>query len=122
MQTQVQVAANVLLIEEDTRAADMFCRSLLHEGFGVRAVTSRDAALAVLDLYPCDVIIMDLFQPGMGPEDFIDEVHRRSPRAGIILVTAFQNIAERARALGIRYCFSRPFNVEQMLDALHSFA
>jgi len=118
MQHQSQIAASVLLIEDDQDSADIFCVALRHEGFGVRSVSSRDEALAVIESCRCDYIIMDLFMPGMGPEDFIDDVNVRSPQSEIILITGSDDIQERAQSLGIRHCIRKPFDYDALFEIL----
>lgn len=118
MQQQSQIAASVLLIEDDSDTADVFCLALRQQGFGVRSVASRDEALAIIESCRCDFIIMDLFMPGMGPEDFIDDVNARSPQTEIILITGSDDIEERAQSLGIRHCIKKPFDSDALFELL----
>lgn len=115
---RVQIAANVLLIDSDLDNSGVFCLTLLQNGFGVRAVSSRADALEVLQNYRFDYIVMDLFMPGMGPEDFIDDVNALSPQTEIVLITSSDDVVDRARALGIRHCFTRPYKMDHLLAAL----
>lgn len=113
-----KAAANVLVIEDDNDTCDTICLSLVREGFGVRTAETRDAALPILSTYIYDVIIMDYFMPGMGPEEFIAAVRQRTPRAQFILMTATAHAAEKAKGLGIAHWIGKPFEMDDLIDAI----
>jgi DNA-binding response OmpR family regulator len=110
----LNVAANVLVIEDHADTAKTIGEFLMTEGYGVRVVESRDLALIVLDSNLYDFIIMDLFMPGLPAEDFVDHVHRRC-RSQIILITATEWARQEAQKLGVHTWLGKPFEPEQLL-------
>jgi DNA-binding response OmpR family regulator len=112
------ISSNVLLIEDDVDTAEMLSLLLLREGYGVRRSVTRDLAFAILDRYLYDVIIMDLYMPGMAAAEFIAHVRSRSPRTKFILITAADRAEQEAKALGISAWIGKPFQPEQLLEAI----
>jgi DNA-binding response OmpR family regulator len=111
---------NVLVIEDDRDCAATICAVLKREGYGVRAVDSRDAALVILKSYLYDVIIMDLFMPGLGPKEFIKEARERHTRSEIILLTAAENLKVGAKELGLVHWLGKPFQPQDLLNVINS--
>lgn len=110
--------SNVLIIEDDQDTAETITVALVREGFGVRAVNSRDAAAMVMSTYLYDVVIMDFFMPGMGPEEFMRSIRQRNPHSQFILITATAEAAEKAKALGICHWIGKPFEIADLIDAV----
>jgi DNA-binding response OmpR family regulator len=91
---------------------------LVKEGYGVRQVRTRSAALAVLDQYLYDFIVMDWFMDGIGPVEFLQQVYRRCLRSRVILISASPDTADAASDLGIRWWIRKPFDQAMLLHTL----
>jgi CheY-like chemotaxis protein len=120
MQSTVSSAGsgNLLVIEDDADTADIIRTFMSEEGYHVRCVPSRDAALEVLDAYLYNVIVMDYTMPGMGAVEFIREARRRCPNSMFVLITAEVVAAERALTLGLSRWLGKPFTPERLLQAI----
>ncbi len=112
------VNANVLVIEDNPDIMQTLGMILMGKGYGVRPVSSRDEALRVLSHYLYDVIIMDLFMPGIGPVEFIKEARLRCPRSQYILLTASEHVEKEADTLGILHWIGKPFDPDDVLEAV----
>jgi DNA-binding NtrC family response regulator len=112
------LSANILIIEDDPDTAAVIATSLIKEGYGARTVENRDEALKVLNQTRYDLIVMDLYMPGMGPELFIMKVHSKYPRSKVILITATENAEKQARSFGISHSIGKPFDHDQLLAAV----
>jgi DNA-binding response OmpR family regulator len=113
-------SGNVLVIEDDKDSADIIGVILMREGYGVRTVATRDEALKILNSYLYDVIIMDLFMPGLGPKEFINEVRRLHSRSEVILMTAAENVSSGAADLKICKWLGKPFQYEDLIATVRS--
>lgn len=109
---------NILVIEDDPNTASTIEAILKKEGYGVRTVSSRDEALKVLDRYLYNLVIMDLYMPGMVPEEFIKVAKQRRPLAQVILTTAAEYVDVQAKRLGICRWLGKPFDPDQLLDVV----
>jgi DNA-binding NtrC family response regulator len=119
LQAVMKRTCNVLVVEDDRDCAGIIELILIQEGFAVRIVSSRDDALRFLDINLYDVVLMDLYMPGMGPKQFITEVHRRHPRSQVILVTA-ATIASSAAVEELNLChwLKKPFQPSDLVDTV----
>jgi len=111
-------SSNVLVVEDDFDSAKTLVHSLIEEGFGVRSASSREEALAVIERYIYDVIVMHYSIPGMCAEDFVLAVRRRFPQSKFILITASDQVKKRATSLGIQLWIGKPFNPEVLLQMI----
>lgn len=109
---------NVLVIEDDPDTADTIATILRRDGYSVRAVGTRDDALATLAAYLYNVVIMDLNMPGLSAADFMKEVRYRCPGSKFILITAAERVSEQAKALGICHTIGKPFDPDDLLAAV----
>jgi CheY-like chemotaxis protein len=114
----VSFDGNILIIEDDVSTAEMMLIILAHSGYGVRKVTSREAGLVALRRNIYHRIVMDLHMPGMNAEEFVAVATKDFPRSKILLVTASVDAATEAQRLGIRNYLGKPFNDEQLLNAI----
>jgi DNA-binding response OmpR family regulator len=110
--------ANILIVEDDRDCAATIAMILTQEQYGVREVASRDAALSILDSYLYDVIIMDLFMPGLGPKEFISEVRRRHARSEIILLTAADIVPKAVKDLELLHWLGKPFQPDDLVKTV----
>jgi len=106
---------NVLIVEDDRDTAETLLVILGNAGYGVRKVSSRDAALKVLlsNLYQC--IVLDYYMPGMGAEDFMGALTTVHPIAKVVLITAANEVEGVAKKLGIKNYLGKPFENEDLL-------
>lgn len=113
-----KLSANVLVIDDEKDIVETIGVVLMREGYGVRSASSRDEALLVLDRYLYDVIVMDLFMPGVSAKTFIKEASRRCPRSQFILLTAADRVEDFARELGICHWIGKPFLPEDLVESI----
>ena len=101
--------------EEDLRRPIL--QSLVREGFEVDAAGSGPEALAIVEVKPPNLIILDLTLPGM---DGIETLRRLRERVGEIKVVVItgrgtaQHVRE-ALALGVREFLGKPFDLDRLL-------
>jgi DNA-binding response OmpR family regulator len=112
--------ANVLIIEDDPDTAEMVCTLLIKEGYGARVVSYRDEALLVLNQYLYDVIVMDLYMPGIGAEEFVTEVRKKHVRSTIILITAIDRVDMQAKKLGLCHFIGKPLHPDELLNTIRN--
>jgi DNA-binding response OmpR family regulator len=87
----------ILLVEDDVRVAGAMASALSRRGYEVERAATAAAALAAA---PCDLVLLDLNLPDGDGVEVCRALRQRSPRLGIIAVTARGE--ERDRILGLR--------------------
>ena len=68
--------------------------------------------------HPPDIILLDLFMPGMGAGEFVRQVSAQSPTTRIVLMTAAERAETEAQRLGLKFFISKPFDYQTLMDAL----
>lgn len=96
-QSTVQSAATcemkrVLIAEDDLATREMFYRILVREGWSVSAAENGRVALESIDVYPPDLILLDLMMPEMDGFQFLAclRSHPAGRRIPVIVITAME--------------------------------
>ena len=81
-------SARVLVVEDDPTIRLIVAEALLQGGHEVDAVADADAALARIDGgAPYDVVVTDLYLPGVRGDELARHVHSRTPTARFVFHT-----------------------------------
>ncbi len=99
--------------------------AMLAESLGadVKAEGSAEDALARLQTWTPHVIVSDITMPGLSGLDLLDEVRKRHPHVRVILVTGYGSIDMAVSAMhrGASHFITKPFDNDEMQDAMRSF-
>jgi DNA-binding NtrC family response regulator len=89
-------------------------------GCHVQVAESAEAALAILDRGPLDLVLADIRMPGMDGLALLEEIQRRDPVVTVILMTAFGTIEQAVTAIkkGAYDFIRKPFEEEDLLRLL----
>jgi CheY-like chemotaxis protein len=116
-------AGRVLVIEDEVVIRDTLEVLVSIEGCEVRTAGDGTRALALMQDWTPDLILLDLTLPGMSGAEFIAAYHRTpEPHAPIILLTARSISRAEATALGAAGVLPKPFDVTDLLDVVAAFA
>jgi len=111
----------VLIIEDDSHAADLMRVQLEDEGYrSFRAATAEDALDWLKDNSP-DLISLDILLPGMDGWDFLTEMKKRENVASIpvVIVSIVADGNERkAISLGASSVLQKPVSKKQLTEAI----
>ena len=108
--------APILLIDDETGSREGLGLLLRREGYAVEAVDSGEKALALLVKQPFEVIITDLFLPGVNGIDLLKRVKEMALPANVILITgqASAETAVEAMKEGAFDYVTKPVNFEKL--------
>ena len=113
----------VLVIEDHEATRDNIADILRSDGYQLWLTATADDALRLLklDLRAPDVILLDLWLPGMHVDRFVSLVKDRATwaRAPIILTTAADE-ADIPRTLPIDAILLKPFSIPQLLAVVEA--
>jgi two-component system, chemotaxis family, CheB/CheR fusion protein len=114
--------ARILLVDDDTDAAQSFAALLELEQASVRVARSGEEALALLEASPVDAVIADIHLPGMDGYAFLARVRADQAHAHVkaLAVTAFGRDDDRLRAheAGYDAHLSKPMDFPELLHTL----
>lgn len=113
-----QAPFRVLVVDDDSRAADMMARSLVHAGYDARAAYGGVAALAMLETFRPRVMLIDLSMPVMGGEEVAREAARRSPGIRLIALSGVRGDSRTASQAGFSHYLRKPVSADVVIDLL----
>lgn len=113
----------VLVIEDDATLVRIITDLLTDEGYRVRT-GSNGQGLALAMLEPPDLILLDLFMPGMDGMTVRRHLLEFEPTAAIpvVLMTAQANSRKWGRDLQCQAQLDKPFLLQELLDTVRQFA
>jgi FixJ family two-component response regulator len=111
----------VAVVDDDPCVLDSLENLLESAGYGVRLFSSPGALLAACNLATIDCLISDIRMPIMDGLALAQVIHHAFPELPVILITARELPGETiANRPGIRGCFHKPFDAQQLLAAVAS--
>lgn len=110
----------VLVVDDKVDMAEMIADDLSDRGYEAVAVSSGQAALAVLHAQRIDAIVTDLRMPGMDGFALVEASQGLDPSRPVILMTAFSAIdsAMRAFEVGAYQYLMKPFRLDALAQVL----
>lgn len=115
----------VLIVEDDPMVGEFNKRYLKQVGgFELRAITrSFDEALQVLQKEKIDLILLDIFMPGMSGLDLLAQIRKAGKEVDVIIVSAacdMQTIKKALQYGAVDYLI-KPFQFERFNKALTAY-
>ena len=110
----------VLVVEDDDTLRETLTEILIDEGFEVRSAAHGGLALALIERWTPDLIVLDVMMPEMDAFEFRRHQRGRPDAAGmkILVVSAAGNAHEAARRLGADEWVAKPFTLVEMLASV----
>jgi CheY-like chemotaxis protein len=112
----------VLVIEDNADLREYLRQALKLEGHEVLSARNGKEALGMLDGKAFDAVVTDLFMPEMDGIETITALRRRLPDARVIAISGRPGVdyLTVARELGVKHTLRKPFEIEELLEALNS--
>jgi DNA-binding response OmpR family regulator len=112
----------ILVCDDDPRVRDTIVETLVAESFEVDTAERAVDAIQRIMRTSYLALILDLKLPGLGGLDAISVVKRFDESLPIIVMTghASYETEQAARAAGIFYYLVKPFNVDELVEAVRA--
>jgi two-component system copper resistance phosphate regulon response regulator CusR len=106
----------MLVVEDDTRLADLIARSLRERGYAVDVVADGEAAIVQAAVNPYDAIVLDVGLPRLSGVEVAKEIRRRGMHVPILMLTARDALHDRVSGLdaGADDYLTKPFELEEL--------
>ena len=110
----------IVVVDDDQAARVSIGQMLRLRRHTVELFSSAEAALAWPGLAKADAVIADVKMPGMGGEEFLDEIMRRKFPPPVIMVTGHGDVPMAVRCLrtGAYDFVEKPFDDEVLLASV----
>ncbi len=114
----------ILVVDDDTDAADSLAELFEMEGHDAKAVYSGDNAIAASRQNGFDVTFMDIMMPGRNGVESFMEIKKVRPEAKVYMMTGFSvnELVEQAVDNGAMGVFSKPVDLERVFTVLEELA
>ena len=118
---------NILVVEDDDAIRGLVSEVLRDDGYQVQEATNGAEALATVRATRPDLIVLDLMMPVMDGWTFVRECRRSDwcDDVPIVVTSASHDLprtADQLRALGVRTCIAKPFDVDGLLALVERYA
>jgi two-component system response regulator GlrR len=103
----------VLIVEDEPEVADMIRDVVASLGYESQVSPDGPDALRRVARYRPDVVLLDLWMPGMTGAAVLDALHRADPALPVVMVTAnqYEEIARDTLARGAFDYVRKPFDI-----------
>lgn len=116
---------SVLIVEDDPTVAELNRRYLAHvEGFRLHSIANDcGQALEILKTGAIDLILVDIFMPGMNGLEMLEKIREAGHGVDVIMVTAARDTVsvKKALRLGAVDYLIKPFEFERLNMALQQY-
>lgn len=113
--------ANVIVADDEALLRWAIAQRLARDGHVVTEAGDGAAALAAVDeVQGPAVVVLDVKLPDMPGLAVLQEIRRRRPDVGVVMMTAYwasEALAE-ARRLGVRDLFAKPLDLDRVAAAV----
>src|SRR5712671_5734718 len=105
----------ILVVDDEPGVRSSLTGVLKDEGYGVEAVATGEACLERLTRGPVDLIVLDVWLPGMDGLDTLARLRERQVDAQVVLISGHGNIESAVRAikLGAFDFVEKPLSLEK---------
>jgi CheY-like chemotaxis protein len=117
-------ARGVLVVDDDPAIRAVVSELLVDEGYEVRAATNGRHALAVLESWHPDVILLDLMMPEMDGWAFLasQQLSLELVCIPVIVMSASYNLRGEAGGIAAADVVAKPFAIDQLLAKVEVLA
>ena len=110
----------ILVVDDETEVLDEVASVLTGAGFDCRCCTTAEAAMAIAESNPPDLIISDTNLQGHSGLEMCERIkEKEAPReASVMFLSSVQvpDIIRRSHAVGPAYYLRKPFDSEVLLE------
>jgi DNA-binding response OmpR family regulator len=109
----------LLLIDDDNQLRPFYRLALERAGYRVVEAADGLDGVRAYRQSPTDVVVLDVFMPGLGGLDALCRLRRLDPAARVVVMSAGGEapLAE-ALALGAATALHKPFGLSELLEAV----
>ncbi len=112
----------ILIVDDEASIVRSLEGILADEGFDVAQARDGEAALALLQAQPCDLVLLDLWMPGIDGIQTLQRLKAMQTNVCIIVMSGHGNIetAVKATRLGAFDYLEKPLSLENVLSSVNA--
>ncbi len=114
------MARRLLIVDDEETLTFSLYQSFIiaDKDYEVSTADSGEEALRKMKENPYDLIITDIFMPGISGIDLLREVKTLYPQTEVIVMTAYGSNSKKdeVEKLGARYYLEKPFEIKDLRE------
>jgi two-component system nitrogen regulation response regulator NtrX len=116
------MSKKILIIDDEKSILDSLAGILSDEGFQTVCADSGENGLKVLDEEEIDLVLLDIWMPGLDGLEVLPEIKRRQPMLPVIMISGHGNIetAVRATKMGAFDFIEKPPSYDKIVLAVNN--
>lgn len=113
---------SVTLVDDEPWSLDVLMRAARKWQYNCQGASTAEEALTLLEQQLTPIVVTDIRMPGRGGVWLVQEVHRRWPQVGIIVVTAGhdRDLVSECLQAGAHHYFLKPIHLDEFRHALET--
>lgn len=122
-----QIRKHILVIDDSSTVRNLVCGALEFGGYRTSNADSMESALKNIDIAHVDLVLVDIFMPGMGGLEGIKRIKQAWPKVKIVAMSGGAEIEgsegdalAAAQRLGADQQIRKPFKPETLVDLIGS--
>jgi DNA-binding response OmpR family regulator len=111
----------ILVVDDEPEVCQLMEHFLTERGYEVRIAENGRLALAALDTFMADVVLLDMHMPEMDGLETLKRLAVRSPSLPVIMVTVNDDVETTTHLLqmGAADYVPKPFNLDYLEQAIN---
>lgn len=116
----VDTGETVLVVDDEQLVRDLLVQFLGLRGYRALGVKNGADALAMIEEAPPDLVLLDLFLPGMNGVEVLRRLREKQFAGAVIIITGShdEEVLEEAWALHPQEVLTKPVDLERMLSII----
>lgn len=112
---------NILVVDDEAGARELFHTILTDEGYTVTLAHNGEEALTAFKRGPFDLVVTDIKMPVMDGLQLLQEIRNTGSRADVIMVTAYGEVESylKAMSLGAAEYINKPIRIKELKRIVH---
>jgi two-component system copper resistance phosphate regulon response regulator CusR len=119
---QMEATANILVVEDDQRIAELIQKGLEGDGYQVAFALDGESALKQVQNAGFDLVILDLGLPGMDGFTVLERLRNRQASPPVLILSARGGLDDRVKGLelGADDYIAKPFAFVELLARIRA--
>ena len=113
---------SILIVDDEPSILKTLGGLLSDEGFEVITAPNGYEALKIIDTEPPDLVLLDIWMPGIDGIETLKEIRKENPYIQVIIITGHGNIetAVKATKLGAFDLIEKPLSIDKVILSINN--
>jgi DNA-binding response OmpR family regulator len=109
-------SSTILIVDDEVEIRELVSEFLQERGYRTKTASDGEEGLSLIAQAPPELVLLDIYMPGMNGVDMLRQVSRSHPAVGVIMLTASQEepLLKAALELGAFDVLPKPVDLNQL--------